>query len=696
MINEKFAQGAERMKRQLCGWMVCFSLLMCGQALPAEEIRVLDETIIKDPGSMMKDWLQNGLQQAFDRWQKRYDTLLTPEQITAYQKQMRADFLSHIGNFPERTPLNPKVTGTFAGDGFRVEKILFESQPQHYVTGLCFIPNSTKFQAPYPGVLVVCGHSDTGKGYDVYQKATALCALNGMVGFIIDPICQGERYDQLKPDGSALIPSTTDGHSILGLGAMLLGHNTARNELWDAMRALDYLQQRDDVQPEKLGVMGNSGGGTQSAQLLALEERIQAASPSCYLTSMSRLLAERGPQDAEQNIFGQLNWGLDHADYCTMRAPVPVLMNTATKDAFPIDGSWTSFRAGKRLFTRLGYSERIDLIEYDGPHGWHLPMREAAVRWMSRWLAGRDVDVREPEIQVLSLEDSFVTPKGQVMQLPGARSGHDLNLEEYNQLQAERTKIWEAPQTALAQVRKVTGIAALGQLPAVKARKLSDAKDGSLNVERWVLEPEEGIVLPALLYRPAQASKGHLLFLNEAGKQAEYKTAEGTFSARASAEQGYTVLALDLRGLGETKSIKANWYNTKFGEDAKLVMLAYLLEKNYVALRANDLLASARWFLENEKLPTDKPGLELVAIGLPGLPALHAAALEQQLFRQVTLADTLPSWKAILDSQTPYGQHVNSIHGAARVYELSDLAGVLGDRLKTIDPAQVNGTTAAK
>lgn len=684
------------MKWRLIGWMLCLSPLMCTARLHAEEIQVLDETIIKAPESMMNDWLQQGLRQAFSNWQKRYDTLITPEQVTAYQQQLRSKFLEKIGGFPERTPLNPKITGTLAGDGFRVEKVLFESQPQHYVTGLCFIPNSPKFQAPYPGVIVVCGHSATGKSFDLYQKATASLALNGMVGFIIDPICQGERYDHLKADGSPLIPSTTDGHSILGLGATLLGHNTARNEIWDAMRAIDYLQQRDDVQHEKFGVMGNSGGGTQSAYLLALEDRIQAASPSCYLTSFSRLLEERGPQDAEQNIFGQLNWGMDHADYCMMRAPVPVLMNVATKDAFPIDGAWTSFRHGKRIFTRLGYPERIDLVEYDGPHGWHKPMREAAVRWMSRWLAGRDVDVREPEIQVLSLEDSYVTEKGQVMLVPGARSGFDLNLDEYAQLQPERAKLWKTPETALQQVRQVAGISSLSKLPPVKARRLKDAQDGTLTVERWVLEPEQGIVLPALLYRPAQESKGPLLFLHDAGKQAEYKTSEGTHSARAYAEQGYTVLAVDLRGLGETRSAKAQWYNKRFGDDGKLIMLAYLLEKNFVGLRTNDLLASARWFLENEKLALDAGKLDMVAIGVPGLPALHAAAVEQALFRNVTLAATLPSWQAILSSPTPDGQHVHHIHGAARLYELSDLAGVLGDRVKMIDPAQVPGAPTKK
>jgi len=673
------------MKLQLVGLLILF----WSSPVLSEEIRVLDQAAFPHPELMVGNWLDKNLQQAFDNWRKNYEALKTPEQIVAYQQQLRTRFLESLGGFPERTPLNHKVTGVIPGDGFRVEKILFESQPRHYVTGLCFIPNSTKFQAPYPGVVVVCGHSANGKAYAGYQSATALLALNGMVGFIIDPICQGERYDQLKDDGSILIPSTTDGHSLLGCSSILLGHNTARNEIWDAMRAIDYLQQRDDVDPEKIGCMGNSGGGTQSSYLVALDDRIRAAAPSCYLTSFERLLQERGPQDAEQNIFGQLNWGMDHADYVMLRAPVPVLMCTATHDAFPIDGSWTSFRDAKRLFTRLGYPERVDLVEVDGPHGWHQPLREAAVRWMSRWLAGRDVDVREPKIDILTGQDVNVTEKGQVLLLPGAKSGYDLNLEEFQKLEPVRQKHWEDPAAALEQVRKITGIPPLSQMQPVPARSLGETMDETIRVEHWVLEPEAGIVLPALLYRPAQPSQGPLLYVNEAGKQAAYADGNQQHSALRFAQAGHTVLAVDLRGQGETKSDKAIWYHKRFGSDAKHAVLAYLLEKNLVGLRAQDLQAAAKWFLDQEKLPLDDHRLTLVAVGSPGVSALHLAALEQKLFAQTTLVQTLPGWAAIFSSRTPDGQYAHCIHGAARLYDFHHLAGVLGDRLQILNPAQV-------
>lgn len=675
------------MKLRLAGMIVC----LCCSSLWADEIKVLNESIVSQPGEMLSEWLNKDVNRAFADWQERYEALKTPEQIAAYQQQLRASFLKSLGDFPERTPLHPRVTGIVPRDGYRVEKVLFESQPKHYVTGLCFVPDSTRFKAPYPGVLVVCGHSANGKGYEKYQAVGALLALNGMVGFVVDPICQGERYEHLKEDGSIQVTGTTDGHSLLGAGSILLGQNTARYEIWDGMRGIDYLQQRDDVDPQKIGCMGNSGGGTQTSYLMALDERIQAAAPACYLTDFASLLSKMGPQDAEQNIFGQLAWGMDHADYVMMRAPVPVLICTATKDMFPIDGSWSTYRKAKRLFTRLGFPERVDLVEADGPHGWHTPLREGGVRWMSRWLAGRDVDVREPAIQPLSEKEFQVTERGQTLLIPGAKSAFDFNREEYEALQSERAAAWKSPDSAREQVRQLVGIQSLAEIKEVPAQSLGESTMGSIKIERWALQPEPGITLPALLYRPAAATQGPLIYLHADGKQAAFPGSEGPCSALGYAEQGHTVLAVDLRGIGETFPEKGRWYNKRFGEEAKLVVLAYLLGKNFVGLRANDILASARWFMDHEQLPVDQRKLTLVAAGKLGVPALHAAAMESDLFQNVTLFQPLCSWETIIDSTISEGQYVNCIHGAARLYELHDLAGLLGDRIQILQPTNAMG-----
>ena len=149
---------------------VLFTGLLCllaAGALAAEgqSLDVPPEKIPGDkPGAMMRRYWLRQAEQAFQRWQADYENRKTPEQIAAYQKRLREKFLEAIGGLPERTPLKPKVTGTVSRDGYRVEKVIFESQPKHFVTALLFLPDAERFKPPYPGVLVPCGHAHERQG----------------------------------------------------------------------------------------------------------------------------------------------------------------------------------------------------------------------------------------------------------------------------------------------------------------------------------------------------------------------------------------------------------------------------------------------------------------------------------------------------------------------------------------------------
>lgn len=663
-------------------------LLLLGSAAPTSaqsRTQVLKSG--DKPSEIMETWLLTQANQAFADWQTRFEQLKTPAQIADYQENLRRQFVTNIGGFPERTQLNPQVTGTVQRDGYQVEKVLFESRPGHYVSGLCFVPKSERFKAPYPAVLVVCGHSATGKGYEGYQTATAMLAMNGIVGLIIDPICQGERLQHLDDDHSAVVSSSTQGHTLVGLGSILLGQNTARIEIWDGMRGIDYLQQRPDVIKEQIGCMGNSGGGTQTAYLMSLDERIKAASPACYITTFERLLHTIGPQDAEQNIFGQLKWGMEHSDYLLMRAPTPILMCTATQDFFSIDGAWTSYRRGKRVYSRLGFPERMSLAEVDEKHGWHQPLREAAVQWMVRWLAGRDEVVREPALKLLSPEELQVTPNGQVLLLPGARSVNQQQHAEFLDLKTQREAIWKDVASAKEAVRKIAGIQPLTQIASPKVEKVDKLSAEGLTIESVILTVDEAVPLPALLYRPDRPTKNAILFAHQSGKESSFEVDGKTHSAFAYAKAGHTVLAVDLRGIGETAPVSAVWYDPRFGKDGKHLAIAYLLGKNYVAMRAEDVLVAARWLQSQASVDN----VDLVCYGHVGTAGLHAAALEDQLFGQVTLYRTLPSWETIMASLTSDDQFVNCIHGAARQYDLTDLAAVLHHRIQIVEPIDAMG-----
>lgn len=644
----------------------CLTVVLLLVSSSLAEPPILPES--ERPGEMMQRWLLKRSEKAQAKWREAYEQRKTPEQWEAYRTELRAEFVERIGGLPEKSPLKPRIVGRVEREGFSVEKVLLESRPDFYVSGALFKPDATKFPPPWPGVLVVCGHTRDGKAYGMYQQATALLALHGMAGFIIDPVGQGERMQLLDPDGRPVINNPTEEHTVLGLGSILLGRNTAQFMIHDGMRAIDYLQSRDDIDGTRIGCMGNSGGGTQTSYLMALDPRIQAASPSCYLTGFDALLHTIGPQDAEQNIFGQVAIGLDHADYILLRAPKPTLICAATQDFFDIRGTWRLYRDAKRLYTRQGHPERVDLVENDDKHGWKQPLREAAVGWMNRWLRNGEQSIREPEIEPLSPAEIRCTPDGQTVVLPGAVSAFELNRRLNARLAPVRERLWARdPQAALAAVRKLSGIRPLAELPPAPSKSVGPS-------DAFVIRWDDGIMLPGVRVQPEPlaADAAVVLLLPSLGVAAELEQRK-LMAPHVKAKR--EIVLADLRGIGATAPTNGTWYNPRFGKDGRDVTLAYLLGRSYVGMRAEDILVLARQFKQEGRK------LYLVADGPLTVPALHAAALEPELIDQVELHGGLDSWSGFIDQPNVRDQWVHIVHGALTRYDLPDLRTRLGQRL---------------
>jgi len=656
---------------------LCLSLLSSTFVSADQYLTVLPETIdgVK-PTDMMKNYLLHLAGQRFEDWKQQYEQLKMPQQIAEYQKRLRANFLEAIGGLPQRTPLNPQVTGVVLRDGYRVEKVIFESQPKHYVTAALFLPDGKKDNLPYPGVLVPCGHSRNAKAYESYQTMGALLALNGMAALVFDPIDQGERSQM-----PSQLPQLwgTRAHTMVGIGSILLGRNTARFEIWDGMRGIDYLQSRPEIDPNRIGCTGNSGGGTQTSYLMALDDRIDVAAPSCYITNFDRLLNTIGPQDAEQNIYGQLAFGMDHADYLMMRAPKPTLICAATKDFFDIGGTWATFRYAKRLYSRMGFAERVDLIENDAPHNYNELQRQSVVRWMARWLLKKDEPITEPEIELLSEEEIQCTPQGQVMSLEAARSTYEMNRDFERELAERRKKLWMSKdqRELLQMVRQLAGIRQLTELSRPTVQQLGVIERDGYRIEKIILKPEDGIYLPALMFVPEQEStKSGVLYIHEQGKSAD--GAEGG-SIESLVQTGKVVLAVDLRGTGETQQTNRDYFT------------AYLLGRSCAAMRAEDTMLCARFLREKQRTPVD-----LIAMGHVSIPALHAAALEPGLFGSVKLVKPLVSWSNVIEMGQSRNQLVNTVHGALTLYDLPDLAAPLDDKLTVEQPIDAMGEAITK
>jgi len=650
-----------------------------------ENLRVLPETIDGVSASkIMGHYLRQQAANRFENWKREYEQRKTAEQIAEYQKRLREKFIEVLGGLPERTPLNPQVNGMVRRDGYNVEKVIFESWPKHYVTAALFLPDAKEHKPPYPGVLVPCGHSKIAKAHDSYQKMGALLALNGMAALVFDPIDQGER-GQLLEDWPKLWG--TKAHTMIAVGSILLGRNTATFEIWDGMRGIDYLQSRPEVSPKRIGCTGNSGGGTQTSYLMALDDRIIAASPSCYITNFDRLLNTLGGQDAEQNIYAQLAFGMDHADYLMMRAPTPILICAATRDFFDIGGTWTSFRYAKRLYTRLGFAERVDLLENDAGHNYNRQAREGVVRWMSRWLLGKDKPITEPEIKPLTEKEMQCTPEGQVMLLKGARSVYDLNREYEDNLIEQRNKLWKTTNSAemLSRVRKIAGIHKLSELPNPEVEEeIGVIERDGYHINKIIIKPEEGIYLPTLIFAPSgKTEKGAVIYLHEKGKATD--AAPGG-PIEKLVKTGRLVMAVDIRGIGETHGVGQPYFEPYFGSDGQDFYIAYVLGRSYVGMRAEDVLICARLLQQKQPGP-----LSLVAIGHVGIPALHAAALEPDIFNSVRLIHPLVSWSNVVQRGKSQDQLVNTVHGALTVYDLPNLAATLEDKLIIEEPLNALG-----
>src|SRR5204863_2104374 len=163
----------------------------------------------------------------------------------ARNAKLREFLVAQLGGFPERTPLNPQIVARRSFSDFHVEKVIFESRPQHYVTALFFLPTSA---GPYPGVIVPCGHTSNGK--TGYQRIAAFLAQSGIAALVYDPIGQGERYQLLDETGKP-VRRSTDEHTAVGIGSILVGRNTASYRIWDGMRAIDFLQSRPEIDGQK-------------------------------------------------------------------------------------------------------------------------------------------------------------------------------------------------------------------------------------------------------------------------------------------------------------------------------------------------------------------------------------------------------------------------------------------------------------
>lgn len=281
--------------------------------------------------------------------QKAWSSIRSEQDLFRLQGELRQTLLTMLGGLPAtKTPLRPRITGRIQMDGFHIEKLVFESLPGIYVTALVYVPEDKK--QTHPAVLVPPGHAADGKAH--YQALCQRLVQHGYVVICWDPVGQGERsqFWDAKAAKSRYNLICAE-HAVLGNLAYLAGTNLARWEIWNGIRALDYLLTRPEVDPNRINITGTSGGGFQAAHIAALDLRIKAAAPSCYITALPMRVYNRifkdPDSDPEQDLFGMISKGVDNPGLLLMMYPRPVFVASAVLDFFPIEGAHKTFREWK-------------------------------------------------------------------------------------------------------------------------------------------------------------------------------------------------------------------------------------------------------------------------------------------------------------------------------------------------------------
>ena len=639
-----------------------------------EPSRVLGSEVDGVPvNQLLKNYLLEQLRPHFAARRAAIDAMDTPEKFRQRQATIRQRLQKLNGPFPDRTPLNPQVTGTIQRDGYVIENVIYESRPGYHITANFYLP--TTRAGPVPGVLVPCGHSANGKASEVYQSICISLAQQGIAALIYDPIGQGERHQLLGEEGKPVVWGTTE-HTLVGVGAWLVGTGTQNYRIWDGIRSIDYLTQRAEVDDTRIGCTGNSGGGTMTSYLMAFDQRILAAAPSCYLTTLERLFETIGPQDAEQNFPGQVAAGIDHADFIHLHAPQPTLMCVATQDFFDNDGAWTTFREAKQLYSMLGHSERMGIIDFDDQHGFSKPRRVAAMRFMKRWLLKEDDNPEEGTLVLSSDRELQCTKTGEVLlDFPNAVNTTAITRHRAETLAPARVQLWrDSPEQGLSEARRLSGFRKNRNAPTVLAEGSTKVASGGRSdwngaVDRISIQATNGIPIPGLLFRPADGSAPlpPVIFASSDGIAAEF---DPMGRCAQLAREGHIVLAIDVRGFGETRAGVQRQRDGYFGTDLQTALLAIHLSRPLLGQRAEDIQAATNYLLAREDVDATK--LHLIGAGQCGPVAIHFAAFDGRV-KTLTTINSIESWLEVLDDPFAIDQLTNVVPSALEYYDLPDL-----------------------
>lgn len=639
------------------------------------------ETDYRNYHRCLPDYITRLAETAYNLRNERLAGLTSASKILDYKEWSRNTFWQLIGGKMEKTPLNSRVTRSFEREDYRVENIVFESQPGFHVPGNLYIPK--KGNPPYPGVLFQMGHSLNGKAAFDYQRCCLGLVKLGFVVFGFDPMGQGERAYYPRENGYMTRLNSADSeHTVPGRQMILIGDTSTRLQAWDAVRALDFLATHPLVDASKLASTGNSGGATLTMLLAAIDDRLQVAALSCGNTenhACKNFIAPGSTDDAEQNILNGGPHGFDRWDLLYPFAPKPLLFLNSSRDFFGtyspnyISSGREEYEKLRKVYEISGYSDRIQWIESPLPHNLAYSFRMEIYRWMLRWLKELDENlVQEPPVEPEEDRVLFAGTSGNIVRDFGGETPFSLNRSRVSRISTPDS-IDTADLVDLLQIRRPSGnpnFRQLGSRPSV-----------GLEIEAVEVESDDSVWIPAWLFVPEKEAGKTLVLIEPSGRSGQWKE-DGLYQRLG--RNGIAVCAPDIRWLGDLRpefSKGARNHAAWHQDEETWAWASLMLGKPLLGQKVTDLLALVSAVRQHPVL--GKNQLVLAARGHVTVPALIAAALSPEV-DSVLLTAGLVSFQSIVeheDYQHPFG---NFVFGILQKTDLPQIATLLGDRKLTL------------
>ncbi len=552
-------------------------------------------------------------------WEKRRDSIKT-----ALQKALG------LLPFPPRTPLNAQITGRSEHDGYTIENVVYESRPDFLVTANLYLPKNIVY--PAPAIVVTAGHAmETGKNSPIYQMAQLGLVRQGFIVFAIDPIGQGER----------LVPGM--GHN-LGYGSLLLGRTNEGYIIWDTLRALDYVVTRKEVDTQRIGLAGNSGGGECVFYTMPFDERFTAAGSFSFVCSYDQWI-RHGGNHCICNHFPNIFQYMEEFEILGLNAPRPFLCGNGVKDSiFPIIGARHTRKRAQKIYAFYNAEENLQAAEAPEPHGWSQPLREACYGFMNLHLQNKGDGAPIPEGQYEANDPEspdLLCFDGE--KIPDASK----TMVQLNQEEAERLRTaYNTPPATLAEWTTRSGELkdALWECFGGQPKDITPTAETrytfawrNCDVTALALTTDENMEVPALFLRPKNAPSPCAATLYLAEK--EKKQLREDANVATLLDQGIAILAIDPRGLGECHE-----------HDNHLTSDTVCLGRPIFAQRVWDVMQALRYLQQRSDIDANR--VRFYGKGANGLHGIFAGALGAP-FQQIEAHAPLASFRFFLENDQP-------------------------------------------